>query len=213
MSREYNEIHHSGIITGAMASQITSLTIVYSIVYSGADQRKYQSSAWLVFVRGIHRGPVNSPHNGPVTRKTFPFDNDIMMHTVRHDLPCLLRFGAGRFYLYRLGSLHWLGVHLTPSEAALRTADAYIKRIWSYDDVIKWKHFLCYWPCVRGIHRSPVNSPHKVQWRGALMFFFICAWINGWVNNRGAGDWRRNRAHYDVAVMRNLNNTVHNKSQ
>ena len=119
-----------------------------------------------------------------------------------------------RSILPRLGSLHWLGVHLTPSEAALRTADAYIKRIWSYDDVIKWKHFSCYWPCVRGIHRSPVNSPHKVQWRGALMgFFFICAWINGWVNNRGAGDWRRNRAHYDVVVMRNLNNTVQNKSQ
>ena len=46
---------------------------------------------------------------------------------------------------------------------------------------------------VRGIHRSPVNSPHKGQWRGALMFSLICAWINGWVNNREAGDWRRHR--------------------
>ena len=57
----------------AMASQITSLTIVYSIVYSGAGQRKHQSSASLAFVRGIHRWPVNSPHKGPVTRKMFPF--------------------------------------------------------------------------------------------------------------------------------------------
>ena len=63
----------------AMASQITSLTIVYSIVYSGADQRKYQSSASLAFVRGSHRWLVNSPHKGPVTRKMFPFDDVIML--------------------------------------------------------------------------------------------------------------------------------------
>ena len=54
---------------------------------------------------------------------------------------------------------------------------------------------------VRGIGRSPVNSPHKGQWRGALMFSLICAWINCWVNNREAGDLRRHRAHYDVSVM------------
>ena len=54
---------------------------------------------------------------------------------------------------------------------------------------------------MRGIHRSPVNSPHKGQWRGALMFSLICVWINGWVNNREAGDLRRYRAHYDVTVM------------
>ena len=53
-----------------------------------------------------------------------------------------------------------------------------------HEDVIKWKHFPRYWPFVRGIHRSPVNSPHKGQWRGALMFTLICARINGWVNNR-----------------------------
>ena len=63
---------------GAIASQITSLTIVFSTVYSDADQRKYQSSASLAFVQGIHRGPVNSPHKWPVTRKMFPFDDVIM---------------------------------------------------------------------------------------------------------------------------------------
>ena len=72
----------------------------------------------------------------------------------------------------------------------------------SHYDVIKSKHFPRYWPIVRGIHRSPVNSPHKGQWRGALMFSLICVWINGWVNNREAGDLRRFRAHYDVIVMR-----------
>ena len=71
-----------------------------------------------------------------------------------------------------------------------------------YDDVIKWKHFPRYWPLVRGIHRSPVNSPHKGQWRGALMFSLICARINGWANNGDAGDLRCHRAHYDIIVMK-----------
>ena len=62
----------------AMVSQIANLTIIYSTVYSGANQRKHQSSASLAFVRGIHRWPVNSPHKGPVTRKVFPFDDVIM---------------------------------------------------------------------------------------------------------------------------------------
>ena len=70
-----------------------------------------------------------------------------------------------------------------------------------HDDVIEWKHIPRYWPFVRGIHRSSVNSLHKGQWRGALMFSLICAWLNGWVNNREAGDLRRHRAHYDVTVM------------
>ena len=70
-----------------------------------------------------------------------------------------------------------------------------------HDYVIKWKHFPRYWPFVPGIHRSPVNSPHKGQWRRALVFSFICVWINGWVNNPKAGDLRCYRAHYDVTAM------------
>ena len=72
---------------GAMASQITSLTIVYSTVYSDADQRKHQSSASLAFVRGIHRGPVNSSHKWPVTRKMSPFDDVFMINweAIAHD--------------------------------------------------------------------------------------------------------------------------------
>ena len=69
-----------------------------------------------------------------------------------------------------------------------------------HDDVIKWKHFPRYWPFVRGIPRSPVNSPHKGQWCGALIFSLICTRINGWVSNGEAGGLRRNRAHYDVTV-------------
>ena len=70
-----------------------------------------------------------------------------------------------------------------------------------HDDVIRWKRFPRYWPFVRGIHRSPVKSPHKGQWHGALMFSLIWATINDWVNNGEAGDLRRHRAHYDVNVM------------
>ena len=80
--------------------------------------------------------------------------------------------------------LVWLNVHLN----------------WLHDDVIKWKHIPRYWPFVQGIHRSPVNSPHRGQWRGAW-FSLICVWINDWVNNREAGDLGRHHAHYDVIVM------------
>ena len=73
-----NSEHYNDIIMGTMASQISSLTIVYSTIYSGADQRKHQSSASLAFVRGIHWSPVNSPHKWPVTRNMFPFDDVIM---------------------------------------------------------------------------------------------------------------------------------------
>ena len=72
-----NTFHYMDVIMSAMTSQITSLTIVYSTAYSGVDQRKHQSYASLAFVMGIHRWPVNSPHKGPVTRKMFPFDDDM----------------------------------------------------------------------------------------------------------------------------------------
>ena len=73
--------HYDDVIMGTIASQITSLTIVYSALYSGADQSKHQSSASLAFVWRIHRGPVNSPHKWPVTRKMSPFDDVIMTAT------------------------------------------------------------------------------------------------------------------------------------
>ena len=83
-------LHHNDVIT---ASQITCVSIVYSVVCSGADQRKQQNSASLAFVWGIHWWPVNSPHKGPVTQKRFPFDDVIMQllwrpppnpHTLTH---------------------------------------------------------------------------------------------------------------------------------
>ena len=90
--------------------------------------------------------------------------------------------------------------------------DAYL---WSamyslvHDDIIKWKHFPCYWPFVRGIHRSLVISLYKDQCRWASMFFFICTWINRWVNNREAGDLRRHRAHFnDVIIVMEVSSAI-----
>ena len=81
LSTKKRQTHYIDVIMSTMASQITSLTIVYSIIYSGADQRKHQSSASLAFVRGIHRWPVNSPRKEPVTRKMFPLD-DVTMQNI-----------------------------------------------------------------------------------------------------------------------------------
>ena len=113
---------------------------------------------------------VWGPHKIPVTRKAFPC-HDLGMDSLVLELPCMLT--AMEHHAYKP---------------------------WFHDDVIKWKRFPRYWPFVRGIHRSPVNSPHKGQWRGTL-FSLICAWINNWVNNREPGDLRRHCAHYDVRVM------------
>ena len=81
---DMESIHYNDDIMDTMAFQITSLTIVYSIVYSGADQRKHQRSASLAFVRGIHRWLVNFPHKWPVTRKMFAFDDVIMFKLVEY---------------------------------------------------------------------------------------------------------------------------------
>ena len=90
-------LQYDDVIMSAIASQITSLTIVYSTVYPGADESKHQSSASLAFVRRIHRGPVNSPHKWPVTRKMFLFDDVIMFH------------GCIRMFYRELAGYSWLG--------------------------------------------------------------------------------------------------------
>ena len=97
-----NKVHHyNDVIMGAMASQITSITIVYSTVYTDTDQRKHQSPASLAIVRGIHRGPVNSPHKWPVTRKMFPFDDVIMYWTY---INIYIYTAAGMVHTERLGN-------------------------------------------------------------------------------------------------------------
>ena len=103
--------------------------------------------------------------------------------------------GTKKSPIFTRANAHLMFVRIRPPYmAAVASSDV-------HDDVIKWKHFPRYWPFGWGIHRPPVNSPHKGQWRGALMFSLICVWINDWVNNREAGDLRRYRAHYDVTLM------------
>ena len=96
--------HYGDVIMGTMASQITSLTIVYSIVHSGADQRKHQSSASLAFVRGIHRGPVNSPYKWPVTQKMLHLDDVIMVKSMLNYVLVTKDFLTWLLVGWRLGS-------------------------------------------------------------------------------------------------------------
>ena len=120
--------------------------------------------------------------------KRIKFDTNYLVHNA------IKRSFAARwekycFYLRAVSCLEW----------QFHNRHIYIESF--HDDIIKWKHFPRYWPFVRGIHRSPVNSLHRGQWRGALMFTLICAWINGSVNSREAGDLKRNGAHYDCVLL------------
>ena len=140
-----------------IASQITSLTIVYSTIYSGADQSKHQSSASLAFVWGIHRGPVNSPHKWPVTRKMFPFD-DVIMVTILMWRPTQGGVTKDSFVNFTVRNISLLQNYIC------------LFVFPSHDDVMKWKHS-CYGPFVRGIHRSPVNSLQKSVTRSFDVLF------------------------------------------
>ena len=137
--------------------------------------------------------PVTSefPAERPVTRSLFSLicawingwvnnrkAGDLRRHRAHYDVTVMWSW-----FMQKANGVAWCGLTLI------------------HDDIIKWKHYPRYWPFVRGIHRSTVNSPHKGQWRGALMFTSICTRINGWVNNHEAGGLRRHRGHYDVSVM------------
>ena len=163
-------------------SQITSLTIVYLTVYSGAYQSKHQSSASLAFVWGIHRGPVNSPHKWPVTRKMFPFDDVIML---------------------------WYHDVLKPRDWQWKLL--YSFDIWNYPVALKsdkclfnpcWRHqmesFSALLALCAGIHRWPSNSPHKDHWRRAWCFLWSAPWNKrfskqsrrGWFRTTSRSLWR-----------------------
>ena len=172
------------------------------------------NGSYWPFVRGIHRWPVNSPHKGQwcgalmfslIYTWTHGWANNrdaggLRRHCVHYDVTVMC--------FCRRNLCYGFTAHMTMTYTSQDGVNSGWRGYcgnegWSaiHDDVIKWKHFPRYWPLVRGIHRLTVNSPHKGQWRGALMLIMICAWINGWVNNREAGDLRHHRAHYDVIVM------------
>ena len=143
--------HYSGVMMGAMAFQITSLTIVYATVYSGADQRKHQNSASLAFVRGIHRWPVNSPHKGPVMRSRSRRDG-------QHN-PKPSNVTLGSFYLHCLTLISaWISNHMSSNLG------------WNclsipthHDDVDTYPHWdKCHTPCadmrICNFKRSALSS-------------------------------------------------------
>ena len=146
-----------------------------------------------------------------VTRLTQPLGDmmcEINLSVVRTLLHIPRNMHTIRTFVYYITGIEAIFDCRSTREVALKNMD--------HDDVIKWKHFPRYWPFVRGIYRSSMNSPHKGQWRGALMFSLIGARIDGWVNNGEAGDLRSHRAHYDVMVMwmiyEFIKNDKHNKT-
>ena len=178
--------HCSDVTMSVMLFQITGVSIVSSTVGSGADQRKHQSSESLAVVRGIHRWPVDSPHKRSVMR--VPYFLAIMLVWVKEK--CIYNYCFVLYHIYSI--LLWaLECILSQSKCTnvissdLSTSGNFLNTIFTlpwlmleenteHDDVIIWKHFPRYWPFVREIHRSPVNSPHKRQWRGPSMFSLIC---------------------------------------
>ena len=234
--------NYSDVIMNTMASQIISLTIVYSTIYWGADQWKHQSSASLAFVWGSHRWPVNSPHTWPVTRKMFPFDDVIVTcdgkiphwqpgrpmgksrvyiycafdrHCVIDDIfytePAVHKMISQRLlYMCHWSSGFWVWVFVMIMEIVTSwsivpfTETGMLLFWWNFHHPW-WRHQMETFSALLAIcaGNSPVSGefPHKGQWRGALMFSLIFTRINGWVNNREAGDLRRFRAHYNFNVM------------
>ena len=117
---------------------------------------------------------------------------------------CMLRYNSPLIIAdERLFSGYWMSVSM--NEIILLCIHSIKGHKWHIrlflDDVTKWKHFPRHLPFARGIHRSPVNSPQKDQWRGALMFSLTCDWTNSWANSGDADDLRRYRANYEVIVM------------
>ena len=130
----------------------------------------------------------------------FPFHNLFLSSKLIHNISLCVPSTHWGPVTHIFVCHHWFIQQFVPC-LVWNTPVLTCRYIDSHDDVIRWNHFPRYWPFVRGIHRSPLNSPHKGQWRWAMRFSLICVWINGWQNNREAGDLRRYRAHYDVIVI------------
>ena len=216
-------------------------SVVYSTVYPGADQRKHQSPASLAFVRGIHRGPVNSPHKWPVTRKLFTFDDvimtyiDIICWKITYSTSCSRLPGdvfninghVGDWYHHTASLAYSIGESMTVTDTSqtdsifwqteiicwlcvLAIFQMYPSSVsWllmlshkytmMHDDFIKWTHFPRYWPFVWGVHRSPVNSPHK----GQDVFFDLRLnkrlskqWWGRWFETLSCPLWRHSNGYF-----------------
>ena len=187
--------HYSDVMMSVMASQVTVDPMVCTTVCSGADERKHQSSASLAFVQGIHRSRENVSIWWRYHVIPLFYQSSVILLTI---IKQIRHIALKEWFT----TLVLCCCELVFSVICQILFYPFVKSLFiTHDDVIKWKHFPRYWPFVGEIHRSPMNSPNKGQWSGALTFSLICAWINGWVNNPEAGDLRRYRAHSDSTVM------------
>ena len=157
-----------------LASQITSLTVVYSIVYSGVNQRKHQSSASLAFVWEIHRGPVNFPHKWPVTRKMFPFDDVIMIHSGNGMLSDDTKPLLGPMLI----SHQWCFVTLTWGQFQRK------RRRYS------WKEFENYSFEITAAHDPEANKLTQLDWRSSTGVFHL-PFRKPWCRDKMAANLQR----------------------
>ena len=148
----------------------------------------------LVFKEDIHCPPILWNHPGSASVLLYLnsaiFQRNLAVAIFEH-IENVFIYTNTIFMCFNFGVAKWCLKKLAPFKD--NKMDALQGWSHKHDDVIKWNHFPRHWPFVRGIHWSPVNSPHKGPWRGALILSLICAWINGWVNNHEAGDLRRHR--------------------
>ena len=173
----------------AMASQIISLTSVYSTVYSGVNPRKTSKLG----VTGLCVGNSSVTGEFPAQRARNAKKSFHLMTSPCFRIAPMSVLSSPLVYSW---ATNQHGRDCRPDAKDIANNKPYRQHVGEashHDDVIKWKYFPRYWPFVRGIHKG--------QWRGALMFSLIYAWIKDWVNNREAGDFRRQRGHYDVIVM------------
>ena len=187
--RVLRKSHYTDVIMSVMASQITSLTIVYLTVYPRRRSKKNQSSASLAFVRGIHRSPVNSPHKGPVTRKMFPFDGVIMVEIhVNMTIQSWLLIG---WQHSQKSVRHHVSqeIRRTTATSLARYEKTKIHQTWCYGVLFfrvtgpLWGHS----PVIGGFRAQRVS---KLSFLSAL----IWAWTNCWTNNRVSSGLRRHYA-------------------
>ena len=165
------EQHYNNVIMGMIASQITSLAIVYSTVYSDADQRKHQSSASLAFVRGIHRGPVNSPQKWPVTQKMFPFDDvSWMLLTLKPFLCIPDPFTVWQLYLHQQYQqrMQLTGWHRIKVVYMMTSLDGNISTLLALFEEN---------------NQSLVDSPHKVSVMQSYDVPLLYSWATCWKTN------------------------------
>ena len=166
--------------------------ITVDLADSSLWHRVYASHGFPTLWNRLHALSCNRNHSVQVG-----FCHEYMCKDVRMSINLLILFksswfdgvykhrGTGWSFVHKMAcQLEIFGIELLYKLVRLITIKLVIIFNTKHDDVIKWKHYPCYWPFVRGIHRSP----HKGQWCRAFMFSLICVWINGWVNNREAGD-------------------------